>query len=144
MSEAVKYRAQLDESIAKFGGWSGTFALMRHTAVYDNEDDRGLAMDAIRNALGRFGNLMMKKGDVVNGFPDRVPLEELDGNSRVDPQMLEENLMFGSVDTVVSKLKAYEELGVDAFIYYASMGLDMAAQKRSMELFINKVMPEFA
>jgi alkanesulfonate monooxygenase SsuD/methylene tetrahydromethanopterin reductase-like flavin-dependent oxidoreductase (luciferase family) len=144
MSEAVKYRAQLDESIAKFGGWSGTFALMRHTAVYDNEDDRGLAMDAIRNALGRFGNLMMKKGDVVNGFPDHVPLEELDGNSRVDPQMLEENLMFGSVDTVVSKLKAYEELGVDAFIYYASMGLDMAAQKRSMELFINKVMPEFA
>jgi alkanesulfonate monooxygenase SsuD/methylene tetrahydromethanopterin reductase-like flavin-dependent oxidoreductase (luciferase family) len=73
-----------------------------------------------------------------------VPLEELDGNSRVDPQMLEENLMFGSVDTVVSKLKAYEELGVEAFIYYASMGLDMAAQKRSMELFINKVMPEFA
>jgi alkanesulfonate monooxygenase SsuD/methylene tetrahydromethanopterin reductase-like flavin-dependent oxidoreductase (luciferase family) len=144
MAEAEKYKAQLDESIAKAGGWDGTFALMRHTAVYDNEADRGAVMGSIRNVLGQFGNLMMKKGDVVNGFPDRVPLEELDGNVRVDPNMLEENLAFGSPEQVTKKLKAYEALGVDAFIYYASMGLDMDVQKRSLDLFINQVMPEFA
>ena len=143
-SEAEKYRGQLDESIAKAGGWNGTFALMRHTSVYDNEEDRAATMGAIRNVLGQFGNLMMKKGDVVNGFPDKVPLEELEGNVRVEPGMLEENLMFGSPETVISKLRAYEALGVDAFIYYASMGLDMEVQKRSMNLFINEVMPEFA
>jgi len=87
---------------------------------------------------------MMKKGDVINGFPQQVPLEELDGNARVDPQMLEENLVFGSPERVIEKLKAYEALGVDSFIYYASMGLDSAVQKRSMDLFINEVMPEFA
>lgn len=144
MAEAEKYRAQLDESIAKAGGWDGTFALMRHTSVYDTKDDRAATMGAIRNVLGQFGNLMMKKGDVVNGFPDRVPLEELEGNVRVEPGMLEENLMFGSPETVISKLRAYEGLGVDAFIYYASMGLDMEVQKRSLSLFINEVMPEFA
>ena len=144
MAEAVKYKAQLDDAIAKAGGWDGTFALMRHTAVWDNDDDRTSTMDAIRNVLGQFGNLMMKKGDVVNGFPDRVPFEELEGNVRVEPAMLEENLVFGTPETVISKLKAYEELGVDAFIYYASMGLDMDVQKRSLELFINQVMPEFA
>ena len=37
--------------------------------------------------------------------------------------MLEENLMFGSVEQVIEKLKAYEALGLDGFIYYASMGL---------------------
>ncbi len=144
MSEAEKYRVQLDESIAKAGGWNGTFALMRHTAVYGNEDDRTQCVSAIRNVLGKFGNLMMKKGDVINGFPESVPFEELEGNVRVDPKMLEENLMFGSPEKVIEKLKAYEALGVDAFIYYASMGLDMDVQKRSMELFINEVMPEFA
>ena len=144
MAEAEKYKAQLDESIAKAGGWDGTFALMRHTAVYASEEDRAASMGAIRNVLGKFGNLMMKKGDVINGFPENVPLEELDGNVRVDPQMLEENLMFGSPAQVIEKLKAYEALGVDAFIYYASMGLDMGVQKRSLELFVNEVMPEFA
>ena len=144
MAEAEKYKAQLDESIAKAGGWDGTFALMRHTAVYDNEADRATVLDAVRNALGRFGNLMMRQGDVINGFPEIVPLEELEGNVRVNPEMLEENLAFGSPEQVIAKLKAYEALGVDSFIYYASMGLDMEVQKRSMDLFINKVMPEFA
>lgn len=143
MSEAEKYRSQLDEAIAKAGGWNGTFALMRHTAVYDNEADRNAAIMSIRNVLGKFGNLMMKKGDVVNGFPESVPLEELEGNVRVEPKMLEENLMFGDPDTVISKLKQYQDLGVDAFIYYASMGMDMDVQKRSLQLFIDQVMPEF-
>ena len=144
MSEAEKYRVQLDESIAKAGGWNGSFALMRHTAVYDNADDRKSSVDAVRNVLGKFGNVMMKKGEVVNGFPENVPLEQLDGNARVDPDMLEENLMLGTPDQIIAKLKQYEALGVDAFIYYASMGLDMDVQKRSMTLFINDVMPEFA
>lgn len=143
-SEAEKYKTQLDESIAKAGGWAGTFALMRHTSVYDTEDDHTATLGAIRNALGKFGNLMMKKGDVVNGFPESIPLKDLAGNVRVDPVMLEENLTFGDPDTVIAKLRAYEDLGVDAYIYYASMGLDMAVQKRSLQLFIDRVMPAFA
>lgn len=144
MAEAEKYKGQLDESIAKAGGWDGTFALMRHTALYENEDDRQEALTTIRGTLGRFGNVMMKKGDVINGFPEIVPLEELEGNVRVDLDMLEENLMFGDPDTVIGKLRGYEDLGVEAFIYYASMGLDMDLQKRSLQLFIDRVMPAFA
>ena len=76
-------------------------------------------------------------GQVVNA-------EELEGNFRVDPVMLEENLMFGTPETVIEKLKLYEALGVDAFIYYASMGMDMDQQKESLKLFIDKVMPAYA
>ncbi len=143
MSEAEKYKQQLDEAIAKAGGWSGTFAMMRHTAVYESDADREQSLVAIRQALSRFGNLMTKKGEVQNGFPDAVPLSALDGNVRVEPAMLEENLMFGDAETVKSKLQRYEALGVDAFIYYASMGLDMDVQKRSLQTFIDKVMPAF-
>ncbi|EBA04658.1 bacterial luciferase family protein [Rhodobacteraceae bacterium HTCC2150] len=141
--EAEKYRDQLVEARQKFPGHTGRFAMMRHTAIYENEDDRAASISAIRNVLGQFGNLMMKRGDVVNGFPDPIPLEEMEGNVRVDPQMLEENLMFGSPEQVVEKLKMYQDLGVDAFIYYASMGLDMERQKRSFKLFCDKVKPAF-
>ena len=34
--------------------------------------------------------------------------------------------------------------GVDAFIYYATMGLGMKEQKRSLELFCSEVIPAFA
>ncbi|MEM1276427.1 MAG: LLM class flavin-dependent oxidoreductase [Pseudomonadota bacterium] len=144
-AEAEKYKAQLDEAIAKAGGgYKGRFAMMRHAAIYADKADQARAMNAIRGVLGQFGNLMTKRGEVRNGFPDRVPLTELDDNVRVDPVMLEENLLFGSPDTVIAKLKRYQALGVDAFIYYASMGLDMETQRRSLQLFIEEVMPVFS
>ena len=49
--------------------------------------------------------------------------------------------MFGSPEQVITKLNYEAE--VDAFIYYASMGLGMDEQKRSMELFCGGVMPAF-
>lgn len=143
-SEAEKYRALLDDSVARLNPqFDGTFAMMRHSVVYDNDKDRKAAIDALRQVLSLFGNLMTKTGDVVNGFPDPVPLESLEGNERVNPDMLEENLMLGHPEQVTEKLEKYENLGLDAFIYYASMGLDMEQQKRSLRLFIDQVMPQF-
>ncbi|MBY8976957.1 LLM class flavin-dependent oxidoreductase [Rhodobacteraceae bacterium NNCM2] len=144
-AEAEKYKAQRDEAIAANGGtYQGTFAMMRHTSVYTTEEDGLAAMNAVRGGLARFGNLMMKAGGVQNGFVEEVPLEQLTGNARVDPAMLKENLSFGSPGEVAAKVKRYQDLGVDAYIYYASMGLDRGQQKRSLQLFCDEVMPAFA
>ena len=143
-SEARTYRQRLDDSIAKFGGnYTGEWSMIRHAAVYETEEDRQTVMNAVRAQLAMFGNLMTQSGDVKNGFPDKVDLASLDGNFRVDPSMLEENLLFGSPSEVTEKLKMYQEIGVDAFMYYASMGLGMAEQRKSFRLFIDKVMPNF-
>ena len=144
-SEAELYKERLDEAVEKAGGgFKPTFAMMRHTAVYDNDTSQQTAMDAIRGVLGQFENLMRQIGTVSNGFPNPVELESLEGREQYDPGMLEENLMFGRPDQVIDKLKRYQQLGVDEFIYYASMGLDPAEQKKSMKLFIDEVMPAFA
>lgn len=143
-AEAELYKKQLDEAIAKAdNGWSPRFALMRHACIYDNAADRQQALDAIRRLLSQFENLFRNAGDVVNGFPAALPLDQIAGREQYDPEMLEENLMFGSPETAIAKLKRYEELGVNEFIYYASMGLDHDAQKRSLRMFCNEVMPEF-
>ena len=47
-------------------------------------------------------------------------------------------------DEVIEKIRAYEALGVDHFTYYASLGLGLKEQKRSLELFVKEVMPAFA
>jgi alkanesulfonate monooxygenase SsuD/methylene tetrahydromethanopterin reductase-like flavin-dependent oxidoreductase (luciferase family) len=143
-SEAELYKSQLDDAKAKHSdAFHGRFVMMRHTSVYTNETDRQTALNSVRRQLGQFGNLMMKKGDVHNGFADEVSLKDLEGNLFVDESMLEQNLAFGSPQTVINHLKKYEDLGVDAFIYYASMGLGLAEQKRSLRLFIDEVMPAF-
>ena len=52
--------------------------------------------------------------------------------------------MFGTPEEIIKKLKLYEKLGVDEFIYYATFGLGQKEQKISLDLFINEVMPEFS
>jgi alkanesulfonate monooxygenase SsuD/methylene tetrahydromethanopterin reductase-like flavin-dependent oxidoreductase (luciferase family) len=142
MSEAETYRQRLEDARARNGGvFSGRWSMMRHTAVYETDGDRAAALSAVRRVLGQLGNVLMKKGDVVNGFPEEVPLAELEGNARVDLPMLEQNLAFGDPAQVAAKVALYRDLGVDAFVYYASMGMDMEGQKRSLQLFIDKVIP---
>ena len=142
--EAKLYKKHLDEAVEKAdNGFRPTFAMMRHAAVYHKQDDRDEAIRAIQTILGQFENLFRNMDDVHNGFPKKIPLDELQGREQYQPDMLEENLLFGSPDTVIEKLKRYEALGVDEFIYYASMGMGMDVQKRSMKLFCNEVIPAF-
>ena len=74
----------------------------------------------------------------------QIPLNELEGREQYDPNMLTKNLLFGTPEEIIEKLKLYENLGVDEVIYYESMGLGHKDQKKSLKLFIEEVMPEFA
>ena len=140
--EAELYRSQLDEAIAAHpDAPKPTFALMRHTALYDNADDWMVPVRAAQCQLGQFEGLFQNMGDVTNGFPRQIPLSEVSNPGNYDADMLHENLMFGTPDQVIEKLKRYEALGVDEFIYYASLGLGLAEQKRSMELFCENIIP---
>jgi len=143
--EAKLYKQRFDESMAKFeNARRPHFALMRHAAIYETKASREKAIAAIQNVLGQFENLFRNIGGVTNGFPAQTPLSELVNRDEYNADMLEENLLFGSPDQAIEKLKNYQRLGVDSFIYYASMGLDHDEQIKSLELFCDKVMPVFA
>ncbi|MCY3770058.1 MAG: LLM class flavin-dependent oxidoreductase [Gammaproteobacteria bacterium] len=144
IEEARLYKTQLEESMAKTpGGTRPIFAMMRHAALYDTPSGRDSAVRALQRHMGLFENLFRNLDDVINGFPKRIPLEDLVEREQYDPHMLEENLMFGSPDQIIAKLKRMEELGVDEFIYLSSMGLSQSEQKKSLELFCNEVIPAF-
>jgi alkanesulfonate monooxygenase SsuD/methylene tetrahydromethanopterin reductase-like flavin-dependent oxidoreductase (luciferase family) len=145
MAEAELYKARLDEALANNPGKARPiFAMMRHTAVYDRKTDWEIPIRAAQRQLSQFESLFKNLGDVKNGFPKQAALGDLANRAEYDPKMLHENLMFGTPDEVIAKLKLYQALGVDQFTYYASLGLGLNEQKRSLELFVNEVMPAFA
>jgi alkanesulfonate monooxygenase SsuD/methylene tetrahydromethanopterin reductase-like flavin-dependent oxidoreductase (luciferase family) len=129
MSEVELYKSRLE--------------MMRHTALYDRKEDWEVPVRAAQRQLGQFENLFKNLGDVANGFPKEVDLASIANRDEYNPRMLHDNLMFGTPDEVIAKLRPYQDLGVDAFIYYASLGLGQAEQKRSLELFVNEVIPAF-
>ena len=143
--EEQLYKARMEESITKHPGCRRpVFAMMRHAALYENDTERNSAIQSLQTNMGLFENLYRNLGDVVNGFPRQIPLEDLVEREQYYPNVLEENLMFGSPDRVIEKLKRLEELGVDEFVYYASMGQSQAEQKKSLQLFCDEVIPAFS
>ena len=145
MSEVELYRQRFDQACEKAGGaFKPTFAVMRHTAVYAHKDDWKTPVTSAQRQLSQFENLFKNLGDVENGFPKAIEFSELANREEYDPKMLHDHLLFGTPDEVITKLKRYEEIGVDEFIYYASLGLGQREQKRSLELFSREVMPAFA
>jgi alkanesulfonate monooxygenase SsuD/methylene tetrahydromethanopterin reductase-like flavin-dependent oxidoreductase (luciferase family) len=145
MGEAQLYMDRMAEALAANPGKKRpVMAMMRHTAVYDRKEDWMVPVRAAQRQLSQFENLFKNMGDVANGFPKAIPLDQLGNRAEYDPEMLSRNLMFGTPDEVIAKLKQYEAIGVDEFIYYASLGLGLKEQKRSMELFCKEVIPAFA
>ncbi|WP_374376366.1 LLM class flavin-dependent oxidoreductase [Tabrizicola sp.] len=145
MGEAQAYMDRLNEAVANNpGARRPTMAMMRHTALYDRKEDWMVPVRAAQRQLSQFENLFKNMGDVENGFPKSIPFDQLGNRAEYDPEMLSRNLMFGTPDEVIAKLKEYEAIGVDDFIYYASLGLGLKEQKRSLELFCKEVIPAFA
>ncbi len=145
MDEVAAYKQRYDDAQADNPSCGKPrFAMMRHTAIYANKDDWMIPVQSVQRQLGQFENLFKNLGDVENGFPKQIPLEQLANRAEYDPQMLHDNLMFGTPDQAINKLKLYQDFGVDSFIYYASTGLSHAQQQESLRLFIDEIMPAFA
>lgn len=145
MAEAQLYMDRMAEALANNPGKKRpVMAMMRHTALYDRKADWMVPVRAAQRQLSQFENLFKNMGDVENGFPKSIPFDQLGNRAEYDPEMLSRNLMFGTPDEVIAKLKEYQKIGVDEFIYYASLGLGLKEQKRSLELFCKEVIPAFA
>ena len=119
------------------------FMTMRHTAVYERPDDADTYVNAVIQQGGQFENLFGQLAPVVDGFPNAVPFEKLRNRAEYEPDVLLQNLVFGSPAQVIEKLRPYEALGIDYFCYCASYGCPMPEQKKSLRLFIDEVMPAF-
>jgi len=120
------------------------FMTMRHTSVYERPGDWGAPMRAAIRQTGQFENLFKNLGGVTNGFVETFDVASFAERNEFDVAAMKENLMFGTSEEVIAKLKRYEALGVDYFCYSAAFGQPMAEQKRSLALFIKEVMPAFA
>lgn len=120
-----------------------SFMTMRHTAVFEKEEQGAVYIKAVQNQGRQFENLFRNLAPVVNGFPQAVDPALLKNQADYDSSNLLENLVFGTPDVVISKLKDYEKLGIDYFCYLASYGLPMEEQQKSLRLFISEVIPAF-
>ncbi len=143
-SEVETYMGRFEEALAAAPGVKRPrFMTMRHTAIYERPEESEVYLQAVIHQGRRFENLFRNLAPVVDGFPVEVDPALLVNQAEYAPEKLLQNLIFGTPEQAIARLRLYEALGVDYFCYNASYGLPMAEQKRSLRLFIDEVMPAF-
>ena len=90
----------------------------------------------------RFEGLFSTEGNVVNGFP-QILEQEIGASGGHSTEAVREAMVLGSPVEVAEQLEAYAALGIDEFCYGGNYGLDPARTRRSLELFVERVMPQF-
>jgi len=139
-AEVESLAERRDAAVAEVGsGHRPQMAVLRDTCVYDDDADRSKPVDAMLTHGRHFNSLFSTDGDVREGWVQ--PIDSPHGSS--DPDEVWENYNFGTPAQVIEKLRRYEAVGTDVFLYGATFGLDHAFERRSLELFINEVMPAF-
>jgi alkanesulfonate monooxygenase SsuD/methylene tetrahydromethanopterin reductase-like flavin-dependent oxidoreductase (luciferase family) len=59
------------------------------------------------------------------------------------PENMRKNSIIGSPEEVIERIKLCEKLGYDEYSYWVDSSMSFDKKKKSIELFINKVMPAF-
>src|SRR5262249_39661947 len=90
-----------------------------------------------------FGAWFLNKRPVRQGFIDPLSEAERAAMANYSPQMMAKNLVIGQPEQVIARLKAYEALGYDQYSIWIDSGISHARKKRSLELFVERVMPAF-
>jgi alkanesulfonate monooxygenase SsuD/methylene tetrahydromethanopterin reductase-like flavin-dependent oxidoreductase (luciferase family) len=120
------------------------FLMQRRTSVYEDPDDWNAPVAASIVYARGFENLFKNIGTVTNGFPRPIDIAAVANRDDYNEASIRTNFLFGTPDEAIEKLELYRGAGVDVFSYGASFGLDWRRSVRSLELFIERVMPAFA
>jgi alkanesulfonate monooxygenase SsuD/methylene tetrahydromethanopterin reductase-like flavin-dependent oxidoreductase (luciferase family) len=116
---------------------------MRHTGVCHDSADADVFIDSNQKQGSQLDNLFPNLRPVVDGLPEELDPSELVNGDECERKNLMENLILGTPDQAIGKLKPYEAPGADYFGSRLAYHLPIQYQKKSLRLFIDEVPPAF-
>ena len=117
--------------------------LLRHTLVGSDESE----VQALANGLSRFYNYFgawfRNERPVSQGNIQPLSDEEIANNPMFTPEVMRKNCVIDTPGEVIKRLQACADLGYDEYALWVDCGMSYEHKRRSLELFINEVMPAF-
>lgn len=117
--------------------------LLQHTYVADSDEDAKQGAVELNRFYCYFGAWFMNKRDISQGLIDPLTDEEIAAHPFYSPEAMERDLVIGTPDKVIERLRGYEALGYDEYSFWIDSSMPFERKKASLERFINEVMPAF-
>lgn len=118
--------------------------ILQHGFVAADAADADLAAQELNAFYCYFGAWFLNKRPITQGMIEPLTEDEIAAHPFYNADDMRENLMIGTVDEVIAKLKIIQDLGYDEFSLWIDSGMSFERKKASLERFIYGVMPAFA
>jgi len=117
--------------------------LLRHTFVAESEEEIVQGAKDISKFYCYFGSWFKNKRPVEDGLIEELSEDEMAKMEMYSPYNMRINQVIGSPEEVINRIKYCQELGYDQYSYWVDSCMSFENKKKSLELFIDKVMPAF-
>ncbi len=118
--------------------------LLQHTYVGKDEAAVIAASKRLSRFYCYFGSWFRNQRPVTQGQIKTLSQEEMDAIEMYSPENMRKNLLIGTSQQVIDRLKHYEDLGYDEFSFWIDSGMSSADKRESLARFIDEVMPAFS
>jgi len=118
--------------------------VLRHTFVHEPGGDWQKGAEAISRFYRTFEGWFFNKQTPVNGFVEPTPLEAVKDRPEYALDNIHKNVMIGTPEAIITRIREYEQLGVDEFSFWNDNSMSHTEKKASLQLFIEQVIPAFA
>jgi alkanesulfonate monooxygenase SsuD/methylene tetrahydromethanopterin reductase-like flavin-dependent oxidoreductase (luciferase family) len=118
--------------------------MLMHTYVADTEAELNAGAEDLQRFFAYFGKWARRERPIRQGFMEPLRDEDMAAASQYAPEKLRENLVIGTAEQVVQRIKRYEAMGYDQYSFWLDNHMDFERKRRSLQHFIDRVMPSFA
>ncbi len=142
--EVESLMGKFNDACAKFSDQPRPkIMLLQHTYVADSAEDVKLGAEELNRFYCYFGAWFMNKREITQGLIEPLTDEDIAAHPFYTAEAMERDLVVGTPDTVIERLKKYEALGYDEYSFWIDSSMSFERKKASLERFINDVMPAF-
>ncbi|OLT53884.1 monooxygenase [Corynebacterium sp. CNJ-954] len=119
--------------------------VLRHTYVHSPDDPEGWrpGADAVSRFYRTFSSWAFGKESPEDGFLEPQPLSTVEDRPEFDVDSLHHSAMIGTPAEITGRLKSYEEMGYDEYAFWTDNSMSHEEKKKSLQLFIDEVVPNF-
>lgn len=117
--------------------------LLRHTHVHAADQSSEVGVNGLQNWYLNFFAWAKNDQTPVNGFVAPLGEDAVKEMPFLAKDVLAKNLVIGTPEEVISRLKYYEEIGIDQYSFWIDNSLSIEEKKKSLSLFIREVLPAF-
>ena len=117
--------------------------VLRHTFVGETEEEIEQGAKDLSRFYCYFGAWFKNERPISQGLIEPLTDAEMAAMEMYSPAEMRANNVVGTPAEVIERLKAYEALGYDEYSFWIDSSMSYEKKRRSLELFIEKVMPAF-